>query len=109
MAAGSAGSDVAAPMPGDYDDAPESIDTLRATMLRMSDSIASLSKQMAELMECPEVFMNRRRNTTDPGPAVRARSQDQEIQRDRTRMMKMEEALSQNHQKVEDLESTLAL
>ena len=108
MAAGPAGSDVAVPMTGDYDDTPENMDTLRATMLRMSDSIASLSAQMAELMEDPEVFMNRRRDTTDPGPAVRARSQDHEIRRDRIRMTEIEDTISRNYQKLEEFELTLS-
>ena len=112
MAAGPAGVDVAVPMPGDYDDVPESIETLRATMERMSDSINSLSKQVGFLVEEPKTFYTRQpgdldlptESTTEDekGPAVRVRMYDQTVQSDRNRMESL-------HQKMEYLESTLAL
>ena len=48
---------------------------------------------MATLMEDLMTYMNRARRTTDPGPAVRARAYDFEIQRDRSRMLEVEEAV----------------
>ena len=95
MAAGSAGGDVAVPMAGDYDAEPESIETLRATMGRMSDSINSLSKQVGFLSEERHIFYTRQPGDLDlpigttedeKGPAVRMRMYDRTVQADRTKM-----------------------
>ena len=81
---------------------------MRTMMPSMSDSITALQNQMATLMEDPETFMNRARGSTDPGPAVRERSYDHEIEKDRTRMMQIEEVLRLNASRLDEIESNLA-
>ena len=73
MASGSAGEPGAPiPDPGGQAEDPN----VRVTVDNMMDIITTLRTQMAVFMEDPDDFMNRRRTTESPGPAVRARSQD---------------------------------
>ena len=90
MASGSAG-EPGAPVP--TSGGPEQVPNMRLDVDNMMDSITTLHRQMAALMEDPETFMNRRRTTESPGPAVRARSQDHEMEIDRTRMREIEELI----------------
>ena len=87
MASGSAGEPGApVPVPG----GPAQDPNVRVIVDNMMDVITTLRTQMAALMEDSDDFMNRRRTTNSPGPAVRARSQDHEIELDRTRMREIE-------------------
>ena len=104
MASGSAGEYGApVPIPG----GPAQVPDMRVTVDNMMDSITTLQTQMAILMEDPTIYMNRARSTTDAGPAVRARAYDHEIERDRGRMIEMEEAIRLNASRLDDMANRL--
>ena len=104
MASGSAG-EPGAPVPTSR--GPEQVPDMRAIVDNIMDSIITVQSQMATPMEDPETFMNRARSTTDPGPAVRARAYDHEVEIDRTRMMDIEEALRLNASRLDAMEIRL--
>ena len=111
MAAGSAGSGAAIPMTGDLEDIPN----MRAIMSRMQDSITTLFGSSATLYERTDLFNSRVPDIGRPldpadehGPAVRERPYSRRVAADDLRIKVLEDALSQSHMKVENLEQTLA-
>ena len=80
---------------------------MRASVDNIMDSIITLQSQIAILMEYPTTFMNGARSTTDPGPAVRARAYDHEVEIGHTRMMEIEEALRLNASRLDAMEIRL--
>ena len=105
MASGSTGAPGGpVPDPGGQAEYPN----VRVTVDNMMDIITTLRTQMAVLMEDPDDFMNRRRTTDSPGPAVRARSQDHEIEVDRTRMREIEDNVRDNAGRLDQLVARMA-
>ena len=96
MAAGTAGD----ALMGDADTIPN----LRAAMERMTDSIAALSNQMAELREDSGRFFRRNPDAlTTPieghdekAPAVRERIYARTLESDRAKMREMSEVINEN-------------